>query len=171
MGRKKKSLEQQIHDILEKYVDDVETGCKKAIDKGAVECKKAVEQDSPVADDDIIRKKELRGNALVEGAVRSKKNVGGTTKVFHPGYYAGGWAIRQDKGLADSLSYGKRIRNIRQPHLTHLLENGHKMVLWGIRTNGFVKPKPHIEKNGEKYAEVVQNEIDKFLKKGGKIKL
>lgn len=168
MGRKKKSLEQQIHDILEKYVDEVETGCKKAIDKGATECKRAVEQDSPVADDDIIRKKELRGNALVENAVKSKKNVGGTTKVFHPGYYAKGWAIKQDKGLADSLSYGKRIRNIRQPHLTHLLENGHKMVLWGIRTNGFVKPKPHIEKTARNTPRPYKAKLTNFLRRAGR---
>lgn len=172
MARPKKTLQQQIHDILEKYIDDAYVASSKAIDKGAQACKEKVMQDSPVSKKIIRRRTKITGNALVESKAGKKRYVrGGDVKVFKPGYYRDGWKVQQDKDLKGTLVYGKRIKNTRQPHLTHLLENGHVLKDQSGKPIGEVEKKPHIEANGEYFSKLVQDEIDDVLKKGRKIKL
>lgn len=172
MARPKKTLQQQIHDILEKYIDDAYVASNKAIDKGAQACKEKVMQDSPVSKKIIKRRTKITGNALVESKAGKKRYVrGGDVKVFKPGYYRDGWKVQQDKDLKGTLVYGKRIKNTRQPHLTHLLENGHVLRDSSGKEIGKVRKFPHIEANGEHFSKLVQDEIDDVLKKGRKIKL
>jgi hypothetical protein len=172
VARPKKTLQQQIHDILEKYIDDAYVASSKAIDKGAQACKEKVMQDSPVSKKIIRRRTKITGNALVESKAGKKRYVrGGDVKVFKPGYYRDGWKVQQDKDLKGTLVYGKRIKNTRQPHLTHLLENGHVLKDQSGKPIGEVEKKPHIEANGEYFSKLVQDEIDDVLKKGRKIKL
>lgn len=172
MARPKKTLQQQIHDILEKYIDDAYVASSKAIDKGAQACKEKVMQDSPVSKKIIRRRTKITGNALVESKAGKKRYVrGGDVKVFKPGYYRDGWKVQQDKDLKGTLVYGKRIKNTRQPHLTHLLENGHVLKDQSGKPIGEVEKKPHIEANGEYFSKLVQDEIDDVLKKGRKIKI
>ena len=165
-GRPNKSLEEQIHSILESYVEDVVAGTNAAIDKGAALCRQKVAQDSPESDEDIIRYRH--GNALVEKALdkRDKNKYG--YKVHKKGSYKKGWRVVQDSARngKQRMLYGKRIRNTKYPHLTHLLENGHRLVDSKGNEIGFVEKRPHIEQNGVDYGERVQAEIDKFLKKG-----
>lgn len=165
-GRPKKSLEDQIHSILESYVEDVEAGTNAAIDKGTELCKSKVVEDSPESGTDLIRYRH--GNALVEKALdkRDKKKYG--THIHEKGSYKKGWRIMQDSERSGKLTmlYSRRIRNTRYPHLTHLLENSHKLVDDKGNVIGETKPHPHIEQNGVDYGERVQAEIDKFLKKG-----
>lgn len=163
-GRKAKSLQAQIHDILKKYIDDVEAGTNAAIDKGAQACKEQVKADSPVGKTDIIRYRNT--NALVEDATSGRKVKTAGYNTHKAGSYQKGWSVRKDADLKNGIRYGKRIYNRRYPHLTHLLENGHDLVNSKGKIYGHVKAFPHIEKNGEEYAEKVQSEIDKFLKKG-----
>lgn len=163
-GRKAKSLEQQIHGILEKYVDDVVAGTNAAIDKGATLCKEKVKADSPTSESDIIRYRNT--NALVETASGKKKTEAAGFHTHKKGSYAKGWSVKKDPGLKNGIRYGKRIYNRKYPHLTHLLENGHNLVNSKGHIYGHVKAFPHIEKNGEEYAEKVKQEIDNFLKKG-----
>jgi hypothetical protein len=172
VARPKKTLQQQIHDILEKYIDDAYVASSKAIDKGAQACKEKVMQDSPVSKKIIKRRTKITGNALVESKAGKKRYVrGGDVKVFKPGYYRDGWKVQQDKDLKGTLVYGKRIKNTRQPHLTHLLENGHVLKDQSGKPIGEVEKKPHIEANGEYFSKLVQDEIDDVLKKGRKIKI
>jgi len=172
VARPKKTLQQQIHDILEKYIDDAYVASSKAIDKGAQACKEKVMQDSPVSKKIIRRRTKITGNALVESKAGKKRYVrGGDVKVFKPGYYRDGWKVQQDKDLKGKLVYGKRIKNTRQPHLTHLLENGHVLKDQSGKPIGEVEKKPHIEANGEYFSKLVQDEIDDVLKKGRKIKI
>ena len=164
-GRRAKSLEAQIHDILEKYIDDLGTGVDVAIDKGAQACKKQIIADSPTSKSDIIRYRNT--NALVDSSTSGKKKTQAAGYHTHKaGSYRDGWRVRKAKGWKESLVYSKTIYNARYPHLTHLLENGHYLVNSKGKIYGEVKAFPHIEKNGEEYAEKVQSEIDKFLKKG-----
>ena len=164
-GRKSKSLQAQIHDILEKYVDDIEAGTNAAIDKGALRCKEQVKADSPVGKQDIIRYRNT--NALVESATSTRKKSEAAGYHTHKkGSYAKGWGVKKDADLKQGMRYGKKVYNRKYPHLTHLLENGHYLVNSKGKIYGEVKAFPHIEKNGEEYAEKVQSEIDKFLKKG-----
>lgn len=172
MARPKKTLQRQIRDILEKYIDDVYLASNKAIDKGAQSCKEKVMQDSPVARETIRRRTKITGNALVESKAGKKRYVrDGDIKVFKPGYYRDGWKVQQNKGLKGTLVYGKLIRNTRQPHLTHLLENGHDLRDSSGKLIGHVRAFPHIEANGEHFSNLVQSEIDDVLRKGGKVKL
>ena len=172
MARPKKTLQQQIHDILEKYIDDAYVASSKAIDKGAQACKEKVMQDSPVSKKIIRRRTKITGNALVESKAGKKRYVrGGDVKVFKPGYYRDGWKVQQDKDLKGTLVYGKRIKNTRQPHLTHLLENGHVIRDGTDRKVGEAKAIGYIAKNEEailsKYPErLAQAKYDRLVKLG-----
>lgn len=165
-GRPTKSLEEQIKQILESYVENVAEGTNAAINKGAELCKAKVVEDSPESGTDLIRYRH--GNALVEKALnkRDKKKYG--THIHKKGSYKKGWRITQDSARNGKLTmlYGKRIKNTQYPHLTHLLENKHKLVDKDGNVIGETKPHPHIEQNGYDYGERVQAEVDKFLKKG-----
>lgn len=163
-GRKSKSLKAQIHDILTEYIEDVETGTNAAIDKGATLCKDKVKADSPTSDSDIIRYRNT--NTLVESATGRKNPQAAGYHTHKKGSYAKAWSVKKDPDKKQGVRYGKKIYNRRYPHLTHLLENGHWLVNSKGHIYGQVKAIPHIEKNGEEYAEKVQKEIDEFLKKG-----
>ena len=165
-GRKAKSLQAQIHSILTEYIDDVEAGTNKVIDKSAQLCKEQVKADSPTSDSDIIRFRPT--NKLVESATGSRSSQAAGFHTHKKGSYAKGWSVKKDPNLKQGVRYAKRIYNRKYPHLTHCLENGHNLVNSGGHIYGHVKAFPHIEKNGEEYAEKVQNEIDDFLKKGKK---
>jgi hypothetical protein len=165
-GRPTKSLEDQIHSILESYVEDVITGTNAAIDKGATLCKQKVVEDSPESDKDLIRYRH--GNALVEKALDKKDKKKYGYKVHKKGSYKKGWRVVQDSARngKQGMLYGKRIKNTKYPHLTHHLENGHRLVDSEGNEIGKVDHIPHIEQNGADYGERAQAEIDKFLKKG-----
>ena len=170
MPRKKMSIEEQIRKILTQYENDVFKATRAAIDRGAVACKQQVQKDSPVHSRNIVR---FKGNksALVESLSGEKRPKGTREVKIPPGTYKKGWRVKKDKELIGSMKYGKRIGNTKMPHLTHLLENGHRLVDSNGNEYGHVDPIPHIENNAELYAEKVQKEITDFLKKKGEVKI
>lgn len=168
---KKFDLNEQLNKIFKEYTDDIISTTFAIVDTYADFCKEHVKQDSPVADEVIIRRKHDDTNALVESALGNKQKKA-VKREFKPGYYRGGWAVRLDRDALrqNQMMYVKVVYNRRQPYLTHLLENGHDLKDSSGNTIGHVKKIPHIVQNGEVWSKACYDKIDDYLKKGRKLK-
>lgn len=80
-------------------------------------------------------------------------------KTHHKGY-AKGWAVK-NKGTFQNPEY--IVHNKNHYRLTHLLENGHAMVVHGKR-GGRARPIKHIEPVANKYIKELPDRIERALK-------
>ncbi len=125
-----------IADILDEYGDNVTEGVRVAVKEVAKTAQKEVKAASPVR-----KSTGLRGGKYKSGA------------------YKRGWTIAESK--ESRLRSEAIVYNKNHYYLTHLLENGHKLVKGG-RTIGTVRTFPHIrkaEENAIKNMERVVREI------------
>lgn len=75
------------------------------------------------------------------------------TGLLKTGAYRDSWGYTKNYEGRRDIRYTVHSKKGGEYRLTHLLENGHVKVLWGVRTNGRVPAYPHIgpaEKNAEK---------------------
>lgn len=71
------------------------------------------------------------------------------------GDYAKGWAVKQEKG-------NYTVYNKRKPGLTHLLENGHDVVVNG-QVVGHAKAYPHIKEVEEWTGDFIEKQLTEKL--------
>lgn len=174
-GTKPRSITEEINKILTAYTDDLISASFKMVDTYADFCKERVKQDSPVADEVKKEPQGMKTNALVEYALNGKKTKEkkrASPKQFKPGYYRDGWAVRLDRSALrrNQMIYSKVVYNKRQPHLTHLLENGHDLVNSEGKVYGHVDKIPHIVMNGKVWTQACEEAIEKYVRKAKKIK-
>lgn len=81
------------------------------------------------------------------------------------GDYAKGWKLKKGSYSRIGGIRSVIIHNPKRYMLTHLLENGHRKVVWGHRTGGTVSAKVHI---APVESEVVKEFEDLVLKGIGK---
>lgn len=74
------------------------------------------------------------------------------------GNYAKGWAVQKVQTTSGRVSY--RVYNKNAPHLTHLLEYGHKKV-----AGGMVRAIPHIDPANRKAQETLLKKIKESIQK------
>lgn len=100
--------------------------------------------------------------ALNEGTQRLK-NTSDTYKI-RTGKYNKGWRFKIDR------KYGNiegTIYNATNYQLTHLLENGHKIIGRNGQVKGFVKAYPHITPTSEKISAEYERAIINIVQNGG----
>lgn len=147
---------------LNKYSDDVMNEIDKAADKIAREARKELIATSPYREEDAKPRKRKRRKKVIESEEPVKKK-----------HYRDSWKTRKNKHKTRfGMSAGIQIISASKPHLTHLLENGHRVVL----------PQGHSFKNGKrqvsakKHIQPVQEQVnakllirvDEILRKHGK---
>lgn len=132
---------------LNKYSDDVMEEIDKAADKLANDARKKLKQSSPY---------------------REHKK-GDSSK-----HYRDSWKKRREKRRTRfGISGGIQVLSASKPHLTHLLENGHRVVLPQGRefkkgTKRFVKGKKHIQPVQEEVSTKMLAAVDEILRRHGK---
>ena len=132
---------------LNKYSDDVMEDIDKAADKLANDARKKLKQSSPY---------------------REHKK-GDSSK-----HYRDSWKKRREKRRTRfGISGGIQVLSASKPHLTHLLENGHRVVLPQGRefrkgAKQFVKGKKHIQPVQEEVSTKMLAAVDEILRKHGK---
>ena len=93
-------------------------------------------------------------DALKAGAKEAVKALKYTSPA-KSGDYAKGWAVKQQKG--NYVVYNKK-----KPGLTHLLENGHDVVVNGQKY-GHVNAKPHIKEVEEWTSDYIEKQLKEKL--------
>lgn len=132
---------------LNKYSDDVMEEIDKAADKLANDARKKLKQTSPY---------------------REHKK-GDSSK-----HYRDSWKKRREKRRTRfGISGGIQVLSASKPHLTHLLENGHRVVLPQGRefrkgAKRFVKGRKHIQPVQEEVSTKMLAAVDEILRKHGK---
>ena len=133
---------------LNKYSDEVMADIDREADKIANNAKKRLKETSPY---------------------REHKE-GDSSK-----HYRDSWKKKKNKRKTRfGLSEGIQVLSASKPHLTHLLENGHRVVLprgRDFKKNGakrFVKGKKHIEPVQEEVNETFLAAVDEVLRRHGK---
>lgn len=132
---------------LNKYSDDVMEEIDKAADKLANDARKKLKQSSPY---------------------REHKK-GDSSK-----HYRDSWKKRREKRRTRfGISGGIQVLSASKPHLTHLLENGHRVVLPQGRefkkgTKRFVKGRKHIQPVQEEVSTKMLAAVDEILRRHGK---
>lgn len=132
---------------LNKYSDDVMEEIDKAADKLANEARKKLKQSSPY---------------------REHKK-GDSSK-----HYRDSWKKRREKRRTRfGISGGIQVLSASKPHLTHLLENGHRVVLPQGRefrkgAKRFVKGRKHIQPVQEEVSTKMLAAVDEILRRHGK---
>lgn len=132
---------------LNKYSDDVMEEIDKAADKLANDARKKLKQSSPY---------------------REHKK-GDSSK-----HYRDSWKKRREKRRTRfGISGGIQVLSASKPHLTHLLENGHRVVLPQGRefrkgAKRFVKGRKHIQPVQEEVSTKMLAAVDEILRKHGK---
>ena len=132
---------------LNKYSDDVMEEIDKAADKLANDARKKLKQSSPY---------------------REHKK-GDSSK-----HYRDSWKKRREKRRTRfGISGGIQVLSASKPHLTHLLENGHRVVLPQGRefrkgAKQFVKGKKHIQPVQEEVSTKMLAAVDEILRRHGK---
>lgn len=101
-------------------------------------------------------------SAVVETAKESSKELQAASRSTFggTGAYARGWTYKKEPAVA--LDHRAIVYNRDKYRLTHLLEKGHKKVLWGHRKGGRVAGRPHIKPVEEK----AQVEFVRRIKEG-----
>ena len=132
---------------LNKYSDDVMEDIDKAADKLANDARKKLKQSSPY---------------------REHKK-GDSSK-----HYRDSWKKRREKRRTRfGISGGIQVLSASKPHLTHLLENGHRVVLPQGRESRkgakrFVKGRKHIQPVQEEVSTKMLAAVDEILRRHGK---
>ena len=132
---------------LNKYSDDVMEEIDKAADKLANDARKKLKQSSPY---------------------REHKK-GDSSK-----HYRDSWKKRREKRRTRfGISGGIQVLSASKPHLTHLLENGHRVVLPQGRefrkgAKRFVKGKKHIQPVQEEVSTKMLAAVDEIFRRHGK---
>ena len=132
---------------LNKYSDDVMEDIDKAADKLANDARKKLKQSSPY---------------------REHKK-GDSSK-----HYRDSWKKRREKRRTRfGISGGIQVLSASKPHLTHLLENGHRVVLPQGRefrkgAKRFVKGRKHIQPVQEEVSTKMLAAVDEILRRHGK---
>lgn len=132
---------------LNKYSDDVMEEIDKAADKLANDARKKLKQSSPY---------------------REHKK-GDSSK-----HYRDSWKKRREKRRTRfGISGGIQVLSASKPHLTHLLENGHRVVLPQGRefkkgAKRFVKGRKHIQPVQEEVSTKMLAAVDEILRRHGK---
>ena len=132
---------------LNKYSDDVMDEIDKAADKLANDARKKLKQSSPY---------------------REHKK-GDSSK-----HYRDSWKKRREKRRTRfGISGGIQVLSASKPHLTHLLENGHRVVLPQGRefrkgAKRFVKGRKHIQPVQEEVSTKMLAAVDEILRRHGK---
>lgn len=132
---------------LNKYSDDVMEEIDKAADKLANDARKKLKQSSPY---------------------REHKK-GDSSK-----HYRDSWKKRREKRRTRfGISGGIQVLSASKPHLTHLLENGHRVVLPQGRefkkgAKRFVKARKHIQPVQEEVSTKMLAAVDEILRRHGK---
>ena len=132
---------------LNKYSDDVMEEIDKAADKLANDARKKLKQSSPY---------------------REHKK-GDSSK-----HYRDSWKKRREKRRTRfGISGGIQVLSASKPHLTHLLENGHRVVLPRGRefkkgAKRFVKGRKHIQPVQEEVSTKMLAAVDEILRRHGK---
>jgi len=132
---------------LNKYSDDVMEEIDKAADKLANDARKKLKQSSPY---------------------REHKK-GDSSK-----HYRDSWKKRREKRRTRfGISGGIQVLSASKPHLTHLLENGHRVVLPQVRefkkgAKRFVKGRKHIQPVQEEVSTKMLAAVDEILRRHGK---
>lgn len=114
-----------------------------SIDKMADEIVKALDEYKDVCQDALKN--------AVDQASKETVDQLKSTSPRRTGKYAKSWTSKKDTSYNGSGQYGKVVYNKDHYRLTHLLENGHRIVRKG-KTYGRVKAYPHIasaEQNAE----------------------
>lgn len=116
----------------------------------------AVEIAATLADytEDVQKSIELDVAAVAKETKDELKN----TSPKLTGNYAKGWAVQKIPTTSGRVSY--RVYNKNAPHLTHLLEYGHKKV-----TGGMVRAIPHIDPANRKAQESLLKKIKESIQK------
>ena len=106
--------------------------------------------------------KDIGKYAARQIAQKSPRRAGGYPKKRErvPGTYAKGW---KSKVAFEGRNDIRVVVYNKDGYMTHLLENGHKKVLWGRVTGGRVPAKLHIKP--------VEDEINQKLPKEIKVKI
>lgn len=132
---------------LNKYSDDVMEEIDKAADKLANDARKKLKQSSPY---------------------REHKK-GDSSK-----HYRDSWKKRREKRRTRfGIRGGIQVLSASKPHLTHLLENGHRVVLPQGRefkkgAKRFVKGRKHIQPVQEEVSTKMLAAVDEILRRHGK---
>lgn len=133
---------------LNKYSDEVMNEIDKAADKLANDAKKQLKQTSPY---------------------REHKQ-GDSSK-----HYRDSWKKRKEKHKSRfGISGGIQVLSASKPHLTHLLENGHRVVLPEGRkfrkenAKQFVQGKKHIEPVQDEVNAKLMAAVDEILRRRGR---
>ena len=132
---------------LNKYSDDVMEEIDKAADKLANDARKKLKQSSPY---------------------REHKK-GDSSK-----HYRDSWKKRREKRRTRfGISGGIQVLSASKPHLTHLLENGHRVVLPQGRefkkgAKRFVNGRKHIQPVQEEVSTKMLAAVDEILRRHGK---
>lgn len=101
-------------------------------------------------------------NSLAEKYSKKLKNELRRTSPKKTGEYAKGWSCKQVDKRANVTRWV--VYNSKKPHVTHLLENGHK-------TRGGTKrvaPVRHIAPAEQKILNEFADELEQIIKNGGK---
>lgn len=93
----------------------------------------------------------------------TKQEIQAKSPVGYRGRYKKGWRVsnRRSKGEARSIVYNKT-----DYQLTHLLENGHVIIIPYLKKRNFgkTKPQPHIKPAEEHMIERINKRIEEALK-------
>lgn len=133
-------ITEQLNDILTEYIQDLEDDVDRILEQNAQDCYTNVKADAPLNPEPI------------------RKYKAGRKYWMMPGTYRSGFRVSIERGVG-TVTYS--VKNVKFPHLTHLLENGHIDADTGRRIPGQL----HIDKNADKYAKKALTEIERMLKK------
>lgn len=148
---------QELVAYLQKYTTDVMKDIEKEQRKIANKARKKLKETSPYRANNISTKKlkELEGSGI---------------DVKH---YRDSWTVRREYTGGVKTGVKLRILSKSKPHLSHLLENGHRVILaqgkeFGTSAKHQVSAKKHIQPVQEEANEEFLKAIDEVLRRHGK---
>lgn len=125
-----------------------------SIDKMADEIVKALDEYKDVCQDALKN--------AVDQASKETVDQLKSTSPRRTGKYAKSWTSKKDTNYNGSGQYGKIVYNKDHYRLTHLLENGHRIVRKG-KTYGHVKAYPHIASAEQNAENIVMERLKRSL--------
>lgn len=112
---------------------------------------------------DIQEQIEATAKSLANQAVEELKAVKGTYNI-KTGKYNKGWKVKEVKGRG---YINCTIHNATNWQLTHLLENGHRLIGRNGQIKGRTKSFVHIKPVEEKYVNEYIKDVEQIIKEGG----
>lgn len=104
---------------------------------------------------------EMSVESAKKGAVAGRKGLK-TESPKQYGKYASGWRIKNNSTIMAGAEFV--IHNGKKPHLVHLLDDGHELIVHGKRV-GRVSGHPHYKNNKERAGDVFEEHFDDGLQK------